>query len=93
MQEVTLFIEHLDGEVSVDKNNEIYISNGHAPKGLIEGIVDIVRLKVNYAPSNWVQGDRWHQGFNVTAKFLDYCNSLRNDFVAELNKKMRSGLQ
>ncbi|KAK1588938.1 hypothetical protein Q3G72_028793 [Acer saccharum] len=35
--------------------------------------------------------DRWDQGFDVTAKFLDYCNSLRNGFVAELNKKMRSG--
>lgn len=125
MQEVTLLIEHLDGEVSKDKNNEIYISanyignyssdvkreitgvlynemthiwqwkgNSHAPEGLIEGIADIVRLKVNYAPSNWVllgQGDRWDQGFDVTAKFLDYCNILRNGFVAELNKKMRSG--
>ena len=68
--------------------------NGQAPGGLIEGIADFVRLKANYAPAHWVkpgQGDRWDQGYDVTARFLDYCNSLRNGFVAELNKKMRSG--
>ncbi|KAI9181987.1 hypothetical protein LWI28_020794 [Acer negundo] len=68
--------------------------NGQAPGGLIEGIADYVRLKANYAPSHWVkpgQGNRWDQGYDVTARFLDYCNSLRNGFVAELNKKMRSG--
>ncbi|EEF43590.1 uncharacterized protein LOC8288104 [Ricinus communis] len=65
--------------------------NGQTPGGLIEGIADFVRLKANYAPSHWVQpgqGDRWDQGYDVTARFLDYCNDLRNGFVAELNKKM-----
>ncbi|XVF45049.1 hypothetical protein PTKIN_Ptkin02bG0174300 [Pterospermum kingtungense] len=68
--------------------------NGQAPGGLIEGIADFVRLKANYIPSHWVQpgqGNRWDQGYDVTARFLDYCNSLRNGFVAELNKKMRTG--
>lgn len=68
--------------------------NGQTPGGLIEGIADFVRLKANYAPSHWVkpgQGNRWDQGYDVTARFLDYCNSLRNGFVAELNKKMRTG--
>ncbi|GAB4856592.1 hypothetical protein Ancab_014508 [Ancistrocladus abbreviatus] len=68
--------------------------NGRAPGGLIEGVADYVRLKAGYAPSHWVkpgQGDRWDQGYDVTAYFLDYCNSLRNGFVAELNKKMRNG--
>ncbi|XP_028781182.1 uncharacterized protein LOC114737426 [Neltuma alba] len=68
--------------------------NGRANGGLIEGIADYVRLKAGYAPSHWVkpgQGDRWDQGYDVTARFLDYCNSLRNGFVAELNKKMRTG--
>lgn len=68
--------------------------NGRTPGGLIEGTADFVRLKANYAPSHWVkpgQGDRWDNGYDVTARFLDYCNSLRNGFVAELNKKMRSG--
>ncbi|KAA8545812.1 hypothetical protein F0562_020737 [Nyssa sinensis] len=68
--------------------------NGQTPGGLIEGIADFVRLKAGYVPSHWVQpgqGDRWDHGYDVTARFLDYCNSLRNGFVAELNKKMRSG--
>ncbi|KAL0454287.1 UNVERIFIED_CONTAM: Basic secretory protease [Sesamum latifolium] len=68
--------------------------NGQAPGGLIEGIADFVRLKAGYAPSHWVrpgQGDRWDQGYDVTARFLDYCNGLRSGFVAELNKKMKSG--
>ncbi|KAJ0077024.1 hypothetical protein Patl1_35398 [Pistacia atlantica] len=68
--------------------------NGQTPGGLIEGIADYVRLKANYAPSHWVQageGNKWDQGYDVTARFLDYLNSLRNGFVAELNTKMRSG--
>ncbi|KZV51759.1 hypothetical protein F511_11447 [Dorcoceras hygrometricum] len=68
--------------------------NGQTPGGLIEGIADFIRLRAGYAPSHWVapgQGDRWDQGYDVTARFLDYCNGLRNGFVAELNKKMRNG--
>ncbi|KAH0725792.1 hypothetical protein MTR67_003676 [Solanum verrucosum] len=68
--------------------------NGGAPGGLIEGIADYVRLKAGLGSSHWVkpgQGNRWDQVYDVTAQFLDYCNSLRNGFVAELNKKMRNG--
>lgn len=69
--------------------------NGQGPSGLIEGIADFVRLKAGYAPSHWVrpgQGDRWDQGYDVTARFLDYCDGLRSgSFVSELNKKMRDG--
>ncbi|KAI9127526.1 hypothetical protein K1719_000519 [Acacia pycnantha] len=67
--------------------------NGRANGGLIEGIADYVRLKAGLAPSHWVkpgQGDRWDQGYDVTARFLDYCNSLKSGFVAQLNKKMRT---
>ncbi|KAI3989534.1 hypothetical protein MKX01_035296 [Papaver californicum] len=68
--------------------------NGNAPGGLIEGIADYVRLKAKYAPSHWVKpggGDRWDQGYDVTARFLDYCSSLRNGFVADVNRKMKTG--
>jgi hypothetical protein len=47
---------------------------GRANGGLIEGIADYVRLKAGYAPGHWVkpgQGDRWDQGYDVTARFLD----------------------
>ncbi|KAL1557930.1 hypothetical protein AAHA92_08460 [Salvia divinorum] len=68
--------------------------NGQAPGGLTEGIADYVRLKAGFAASHWVkpgQGDRWDQGYDVTARFLDYCNGLKSGFVAQLNKKMRGG--
>jgi hypothetical protein len=68
--------------------------NNQAPGGLIEGIADFVRLKADYAPPHWVQpggGDRWDEGYSVTARFLDYCNDLMDGFVAKLNKKMRDG--
>jgi len=68
--------------------------NGGVPGGLVEGIADYVRLKANYAPSHWVkpgEGQKWDQGYDVTARFLEYCESLRTGFVAELNKLSRSG--
>lgn len=53
-----------------------------------------MRLKAGYAPDYWVgpgRGDRWDQGYEVTMRFLDYCNDLRSGVVAEMNKKIRSG--
>ncbi|KAK3192921.1 hypothetical protein Dsin_024231 [Dipteronia sinensis] len=67
---------------------------GQARGELIEGIADFVRLKANYPANGWAQpgdGTTWDQGYSVTARFLDYCDGLRNGFVAELNKKMRDG--
>ncbi|KAM0028608.1 hypothetical protein Hdeb2414_s0018g00515931 [Helianthus debilis subsp. tardiflorus] len=100
---VSVVIDDMDG-VAYASNNEIHVSakyiQGYSGDvklrvgGLIEGIADYVRLKAGYAPSHWVrpgQGDRWDQGYDVTARFLDYCNGLRGGFVAELSKKMRSG--
>ncbi|TYH90454.1 hypothetical protein ES332_A13G049000v1 [Gossypium tomentosum] len=68
--------------------------NGQTSVWLNEEIADFVRLKANYIPSHWVQpgqGDRWDQRSDVTARFLEYYDGLRNGFVAELNKKMKSG--
>ncbi|XP_076921608.1 uncharacterized protein LOC143583088 [Bidens hawaiensis] len=97
------YIQSYSGDVKTEITGVLYHEmahvwqwngNGQAPGGLIEGIADYVRLKAGYAPSHWVkpgQGDRWDQGYDVTARFLDYCNGLRGGFVAELNKKMRNG--
>jgi hypothetical protein len=67
---------------------------GQANRGLIEGIADYVRLKAGYAPRYWVQrgeGERWDKGYDVTARFLDYLDSLKPGFVALLNAKMKYG--
>ncbi|XP_050262329.1 uncharacterized protein LOC126706820 [Quercus robur] len=98
------YINGYSGNVKTEITGVLYHESTHiwqwngngqsTPGGLIEGIADYVRLKAGYAPSHWVkpgQGDRWDQGYDVTALFLDYCNSLRNGFVAELNKKLRNG--
>lgn len=71
-----------------------WFGNSSTPTGLIEGIADYVRLKAGYVPKHWVrpgEGDRWDRGYDVTAFFLDYCNCLRNGFVAQLNQKMKNG--
>ncbi|KAK9077195.1 hypothetical protein SSX86_005531 [Deinandra increscens subsp. villosa] len=98
------YIQGYSGDVKREITGVLYHEMTHvwqwngnynqAPGGLIEGIADYVRLKAGYAPSHWVQpgqGDRWDQGYDVTARFLDYCNGLRGGFVAELNRKMRGG--
>lgn len=62
---------------------------------LTEGIADFVRLKADYVPvTGWAKpgdGGHWNEGYSVTARFLDYCNGVREGFVAELNKKMEDG--
>ncbi|CAI9304148.1 unnamed protein product [Lactuca saligna] len=97
------YIQGYSGDVKTEITGVLYHEmthvwqwngNGQAPGGLIEGIADYVRLKAGYAPSHWVrpgQGNKWDQGYDVTARFLDYCNGRRSGFVAELNKKMRNG--
>ncbi|KAJ6671256.1 hypothetical protein OIU85_015052 [Salix viminalis] len=97
------YIQGITGDIKWDFNGVLYHEMAHiwqwdgsagtkAPGELIEGIADFMRLKADYAPPNWVkpgQGERWDEGYDVTARFLDYCNDLRDGFVVELNKKMR----
>lgn len=68
--------------------------NNAAPSWVIEGIADFVRLKAGYVPSDWKkpgEGNKWDEGYSVTARFLDYCNDLKGGFVAQLNARMRNG--
>ncbi|KAK6137010.1 hypothetical protein DH2020_029245 [Rehmannia glutinosa] len=65
---------------------------GRAPVGLIEGMADYMILKSNYYPIGFAkpgQGERWDQGYDFTARFLEYCEELKSGFVAGLNEKMR----
>ncbi|KAL3621111.1 hypothetical protein CASFOL_036023 [Castilleja foliolosa] len=65
---------------------------GKAPVGLREGVADYMILKSSFYPPGYAkrgQGERWDQGYDFTARFLEYCDMLRPGFVAELNKMMR----
>jgi len=67
---------------------------GGAPSGLIKGIADYIRLTAGFAPSHWVNpgsGDKWDQGYEVTAYFLQYCDTVASGFVAKMNSKLRNG--
>ncbi|XP_027364765.1 uncharacterized protein LOC113871870 [Abrus precatorius] len=71
----------------------LWDGKGQAPSGLIEGMADFVRLKAGYAPDYWKPpgvGYSWDQGYEVTAQFLNYCDGIKNGFVADLNNKMKS---
>lgn len=72
----------------------MWTGNGEAPDGLVEGMADFMRLKAGYAPDHWVNpgvGDAWDQGYDITARFLEYCCTLKSGFVTELHKKLVSG--
>ncbi|XP_051147111.1 uncharacterized protein LOC127262464 [Andrographis paniculata] len=93
------YINGISGDVRRDFDGVMYHEMTHiwqwsGPLWVIEGIADFVRLKADYAPSHWVGpggGEKWNMGYDVTARFLDYCNDLKSGFVAELNLKMRNG--
>ncbi|KAK9941977.1 hypothetical protein M0R45_007667 [Rubus argutus] len=68
--------------------------NGQAPTGLVEGIAEFVTLKSGFIYAGFAkpgEGSKWDEGYAVTARFLEYCNGLKDGFVAELNKKMIDG--
>ncbi|KAG6424949.1 hypothetical protein SASPL_115372 [Salvia splendens] len=65
---------------------------GKAPVGLVEGMADYMILISNYYPKGFASrgmGERWDQGYDFTARFLEYCEELKSGFVAALNKKIR----
>lgn len=48
-----------------------YDGEGSVPGGVIEGIADWVRLGEGLGPPHWTEGgDRWDEGYQVTAYFL-----------------------
>ncbi|KAK2985829.1 hypothetical protein RJ640_018695 [Escallonia rubra] len=63
-----------------------------APGALTEGIADYVVLRARLNGTGFAlpgQGDKWDEGYAVTARFLEYCDSLRPGSTAALNNKMR----
>ncbi|KIX96576.1 uncharacterized protein Z520_07842 [Fonsecaea multimorphosa CBS 102226] len=70
---------------------------GTAPGGLIEGIADFVRLKAGLSPPHWNKspenrGQRWDEGYQKTAWFLDWLEELQGPgTVSRMNETMRKG--
>lgn len=66
---------------------------GTAPGGLTEGVAEYVKIKSKYYhPEGYTkpgEGNAWDEGYGVTARFLEYCDSLRDGFTPDLNNKMR----
>ncbi|PNY01614.1 basic secretory family protein, partial [Trifolium pratense] len=56
-------------------------------------MADFVRMKAGYASDQWSPpgvGDQWDQGYEVTAHFLDFCDNIKNGFMADLNTMMKT---
>ncbi|KAI6701610.1 hypothetical protein NL676_015934 [Syzygium grande] len=95
------YIQSYDGAVRPEFTGILYHEsthvwqwngNGMAPSSLINGIADYVRLKAGWPSKYWPKrgsGTRWDDGFAVTAYFLEYCDSIRAGFVADLNDLMK----
>ncbi|KAL3614252.1 hypothetical protein CASFOL_042326 [Castilleja foliolosa] len=64
----------------------------NVPEGLIDGVAEYIKLKLSYNQKSFAKrgdGTRWDQGYDITARFLEYCDELKPGFVAELNKMMK----
>ncbi|KAK9050796.1 hypothetical protein SSX86_030232 [Deinandra increscens subsp. villosa] len=60
---------------------------------LLEGIADYTIMKANLYPPAFAKpgsGEKWDQGYDITARFLEYCDGLVPDFTAKLNKMMKN---
>ncbi|KAK9077196.1 hypothetical protein SSX86_005532 [Deinandra increscens subsp. villosa] len=69
-----------------------WTGEGKCPVGLIEGVADYTIMRVNLYPPLFAKpgtGKKWDQGYDFTARFLEYCDGLVPDFTAKLNKMMR----
>ncbi|KNG90027.1 PBSP domain protein [Aspergillus nomiae NRRL 13137] len=77
------------------------VSVPRPPGGLIEGIADFVRLKAGFVPPHWKRptsaqerADKWDQGYQHTAFFLEWLEDVRigKGAVGMLNDRLlRSG--
>ncbi|XVF01340.1 hypothetical protein REPUB_Repub04eG0079300 [Reevesia pubescens] len=84
----TIFQQNNPADRKDEQKVTLFIENGD---GVAFAVNNEIHVNANYLGNYSGQGDRWDQGYDVTARFLDYCNNLNDGFVAELNKKMRIG--
>lgn len=64
--------------------------SGTCPSPLIEGIADWVRLRSGLTPPHWKRGgERWDEGYQNTAYFLDWLAQGDAGIVRKMNLSMR----
>ncbi|KAI4371976.1 hypothetical protein MLD38_010264 [Melastoma candidum] len=69
-----------------------WTGDGRAPTGLVNRIADYVRLKAGWRSRTWPKrgsGQRWNEGYAITAYFLEYLEVLKEGFVGQLNVMMK----
>eukprot|EP01018_Ginkgo_biloba_P009763 Gb_07741 [translate_table: standard] len=76
----------------------LWDGGAEAPRRLVEGMAEYVRLSAGLSSESdlWVESDnktedRWDAGGTKTALYLQYCESLKSGFVADLNAEMKKG--
>ncbi|CAL5378995.1 unnamed protein product [Camellia sinensis] len=82
-QRVLMVIENYQGAEAGDTTT---------PSTSVCGIVDYTVFKASYYAPDYAEpsvGNRWDEGYGVTAQFLEYCDSIRLGFVVMQNKKVR----
>ncbi|XP_047337829.1 uncharacterized protein LOC124941533 [Impatiens glandulifera] len=95
----SVYLEGYQGNLTWEFTSLVYHEMTHVwqsfgafePIMLIEGIADYTILKANYYPPLYAKpgmGDKWDQGYDFTARFLEYCEGLKPGFVPTLNKMM-----
>lgn len=96
------YIEQFKGDVKSEFDGIMYHETtnvwqwngqGKAPKWLLSGIADYVRLKSGRPSKDWSKWSwfsSWTDGYAVTAYFIEYCSHIHNGFVAELNSMMKT---
>ncbi|KAI3755431.1 hypothetical protein L1987_55231 [Smallanthus sonchifolius] len=66
------------------------------PIPVVEGFADYTILRAKYyvdAAAKPGDGDKWDQGYDITARFLEYCDTLVPDFTTKFNNMMRKVYQ
>ncbi|KAG6382794.1 hypothetical protein SASPL_157495 [Salvia splendens] len=87
----TLYLQGYQGNLKWEYTSLLHHELTHVFQWDGEG-QDYMILASNYYPEGFASrgmGQRWDQGYDFTARFLEYCEGLKPGFVAALNKKMR----
>ncbi|XP_030469664.1 uncharacterized protein LOC115688071 [Syzygium oleosum] len=81
-------------QVAITGGNQILLNADYVQAyiGDVKAEFTGILLTSGWPSKGWVakgSGSRWDEGYAVTAYFLEYCNGLRDGFIADLNAMMR----